>query len=395
MDANPPPIPPPMTASVPPVIPGSPGTPRQHSPGPGGNVPPTPPRPAGQAWKWTALIALGFLGLGLLGWGLGAVLPHDVVHQSRGHVRHGAGDLEEYVLEDNDADHHLAVVAVEGVIGSEAVEPGGAPLADLLRDQFERIRADHRVKAVLLRVDSPGGEVLASDEIYRAIEEFQADTKLPVIASMGSLAASGGYYVSAACRWIVANELSITGSIGVIFHGYNYRGLLDKVGVRPKVTKSGKLKDMWSGDKRPEEELPEEAEIMQGMVDETFQRFKTVVREGRQRAAGANGEEGRRLAPDWESIADGRVVSGRTAFEKGLVDELGNFDTAVKRALKIAGLEKANLVTYQPPASFLSLFRFLGQGPAGGRTVQVQLGLEGLPRLPQGRLYFLSPVHAP
>ena len=265
------------------------------------------------------------------------------------------------------------------------------------------------MKAVVLRVDSPGGEVLASDEIADAIRDFQqGDHGKPVVVSMQSLCASGGYYISAPCRWIVAHELTITGSIGVIFHGYNYRGLMDKVGVRSKVTKSGKLKDMWSPDKLPEEELPEEKSIMQDLVEESFTRFKKVVRDGRGWAAEENQswinslgahtndltkvDSGRTLVEDWESVADGRVMSGTTALEYGFVDELGNFAVAVERAEKLCGIEKANLITYTPPSRFPGFLRLLGQTDV--KSVKLDLSDLGvlLPRLPQGRLYFLSPA---
>src|SRR4029077_17430498 len=134
-------------------------------------------------------------------------------------------------------------------------------------DQLKIVGRDHAVKAVLLKVDSPGGEVMASDDISRAISEFQDKYQKPVVAAMGSLAASGGYYVSAPCQWIVANELTMTGSIGVIMSTFNYRGLLDKVGVFPQVYKSGRFKDMLRGSKRPEEIEPEERQMIQAMID--------------------------------------------------------------------------------------------------------------------------------
>ena len=123
------------------------------------------------------------------------------------------------------------MVDVDGIITSRAIDQGGYSMVDVIKAQLKRAEEDDRVKAVILKVDSPGGEVLASDEISRAIAEFQTKPHgKPVVCSMGSLAASGGYYVSAPCRWIVANELTITGSIGVIMSTWNYRGLMDKVG---------------------------------------------------------------------------------------------------------------------------------------------------------------------
>lgn len=153
--------------------------------------------------------------------------------------RSGPARLREKVLEDNDADHKVLVVDIDGIISGRT--PGASEgLVENIRDQFKRAAEDEEIRAVVLRVDSPGGEVLASDEIHDAIRSFQDEHDIPVVAAMGSLAASGGYYVSAPCRWIVAHPLTLTGSIGVIFHGYNYRGLMDKVGVLPDVVKSGR-----------------------------------------------------------------------------------------------------------------------------------------------------------
>ena len=130
---------------------------------------------------------------------------------------------------------------MEGIISGQLADRGGFSMVDVVKAQLRRADDDHKVKAVILKVNSPGGEVLASDEISEAIESFQEETGKPVIVSMGSLAASGGYYVSAPCRWIVANELTITGSIGVIMHGWNYRGLMDKVGLRARGLQERKV----------------------------------------------------------------------------------------------------------------------------------------------------------
>src|SRR5207249_2637771 len=161
-------------------------------------------------------------------------------------------------------------------ISSEPWDRSGKSMVELIADELKVAADDGAVKAVILKVDSPGGEVLASDDISRAITEFQENTDKPVIAAMGGLAASGGYYVSAPCRWIIANELTITGSIGVIMHSFNYRGLLDKVGLYPQVFKSGKFKDMLSGSKSVNEIDPKEREMIQTMIDETFEKFKSV-----------------------------------------------------------------------------------------------------------------------
>jgi protease-4 len=265
---------------------------------------------------------------------------------------------------------------------------------------LKRADKDRRVKAVVLRVDSPGGEVLASDDISSAIERFQNEHKKPVIAAMGSVAASGGYYVAAPCRWIVANELTITGSIGVIMHTYNYRGLMNKVGLRPVVFKSGRFKDMLSGDKdldnlspAEKEEFNQEEAMIQKLITETFGRFKQVVGEGRQSAYTRNQSNksdasGRQLVNNWTNYADGRVFSGKEAFDYGFVDELGDWRVASKRARTLAGIDSADLVTYQPPFDLGNLFRLFGQAEA--RTVKLDLGLD-LPKLQSG-MYYVAPA---
>lgn len=308
----------------------------------------------------------------------------------------GAAELTEVTLEDNGSKDKVAVIDIQGVIGGGMAGGGSSSLADQILDQLQRVTDDDSVKAVVLRVDSPGGEVLASDEIYSALRNFQTNNEVPIVASMGSMAASGGYYVSAPCRWIVAHPLTLTGSIGVIFHGYNYRGLMDKVGVRPDIVKSGKLKDMFSGELRPDEESPEEKVILKSLVAESFNRFKQVIREGRGWAAQQNQADqvtdGRELAANWEDFADGRILSGNQALELGLVDELGSFETAIARARTLAGLDEADVITYQTPPRLGDWFRLLGQSRAGRISVELE-GLNPLNRLPAGRLYFLSSLY--
>ena len=294
--------------------------------------------------------------------------------------------LYEVVLEDHRSPAKIAVVAVDGLIYGGYVGTGEQSPIELVARQLKRAARDPRVKAVILRVNSPGGEVLAADELARAVAEFQEQTGKPVVAALEGLAASGGYYIAAPCRWIVANELTLTGSIGVILRGYNYRSLLDKVGVRPQVFKSGRFKDMLSGTKAENEIAPEEIQMVQALVDEAFQRFKQVVAEGRARAERRNESRGRRLAQDWEQLADGRVLSGKQAFEAGLVDELGGFRTAVARALVLANLPDANLIRYQPPRGLSALLPWVGGSE--GRTVKLDLGLD-LPPLEPGRPYYL------
>lgn len=305
----------------------------------------------------------------------------------------GGRQLQEATLDFKGSKNKIAVIPVEGIISSDMFDSGGYGMVEFIQDQFKIAARDSRVKAVVLKVDSPGGEVLASDEIYRVILDFQKESGKPVVASMGSLAASGGYYVSAPCRWIVANELTITGSIGVIFHSFNYRGLMDKVGLRPVVYKSGKYKDMLSGDRREEDIPPEEKEMLKKLIDDTFEKFKSIVVEGRQWSNKHNKsnatDKGRALKGNWTDYADGRVLAGKDAYDLGFVDELGNFETAVNRAQTLAGIEDANLVRYHQLFDLSNLFRLFGKSETAG--IKVDLGLD-MPKLKAGRLYFLAPT---
>jgi protease IV len=354
---------------------------------------PLPQRSTGTGWKvlgisMTVLFLLAVLGLFFIG-----MVGGDVPLQAH----HSPGPrLQETWVKDNKSENKIAVIPVEGVIMS-----GGAGRGDLVgtvEKALKQAEEDKRVKAVVLKVNSPGGEVLASDDIYNLIAQFQRNTTKPVVASMGSLAASGGYYVSAPCQWIVANELTITGSIGVIMHGYNFRGLMDKVGVRPEVFKSGKFKDMLSPDKREEDITAEERELVQSMVNETFDKFKSIISEGRGNAAKKNGtsaDAGKALADNWQQYADGRILSGKEALRLGFVDELGNLDTAVARARKLAKIADANVIEYQPVFDLSDIFGFLGQSSKSeARTLKIDMGID-MPKLQLGRLYFLYPLALP
>jgi protease-4 len=308
----------------------------------------------------------------------------------------GAVRLQEHwIKEATNGTARILVVPVEGVITSQSFGRNGPNMIEVIGEQLKIAEKDKRVKAVILKVNSPGGEVLASDDIYRLIEQFQTKTGKPVVAAMGSLAASGGYYVSAPCQWIVANEMTITGSIGVIMHGYNFRGLMDKVGVRPEVFKSGKYKDMLSFDKKEEEITQEERDMIQSMVNETFDKFKSVVAEGRASAAKRNSgysDTGRTLVENWAQFADGRILSGKEALKQGFIDELGNFDVAVARAQKLANISDAHLIQYDPVMGLGDLLGLFGKTET--HTLKIDVGID-TPKLQLGRLYFICPLALP
>jgi protease IV len=386
MDENvPPPIstPPPSAPSPPPLA-----TPPLITALPAGQT-----RRTGRGWMIVALILFVLLGFSVL-FNFGNFAGNLLHGRNVKYTRTVGPRLEEIVYEDNDSANKVALIEVDGIITGRALDGSGFSLVDLVKAQLRRAEEDDRVKAVLLKVDSPGGEVLASDDIYRAIKDFQKRTRKPVIASMGSLAASGGYYISSPCRWIVANELTITGSIGVIMSSWNYRGLMDKVGVLPQTFKSGKYKDMLSGAREPDSITPEEKAMLQALIDETFNRFKTVVSDGRTWAFDENKQgkdPGRALSDDWQNYADGRVLSGTEALKLGFVDQLGDFQAAFDQAKKITGLSRANVVQYQQRFDLADMFRIFGKSDSAAGSIKVDLGLDA-PKLQAGKLYFLSPT---
>jgi len=380
-------VPPPLASPPPPII-----------------TPPPPARPRkSRGWMIFAIILLVVLMFSLL-INFTQFISHALSFNrsfTSGITRDVGPRLEECLLKDNDAHNKIAVVTVNGIITGHATDPAGNNMVDVIKAQLNRAKEDERVKAVILKVDSPGGEVMASDEINKAIAKFQTDEPgkpgepvkrgKPVICSMGSLAASGGYYISAPCRWIVANELTITASIGVIMETFNIRNLMDKVGVEPSVYKSGKFKDMLSGMRSTNEIPPEEHAMVQKLIDDTYQKFKGVVADGRMAAHKLNKTEGRTLALNWADFADGRVLSGTDALKYGFVDQLGDFNDAVKHAEEIANKgQKANLIEYRERydlSNFLSMF---GQS-SQSHDIKLDLGMN-LPKLQAGQLYFLSPT---
>lgn len=354
-----------------------------------------PPRRRRHLW-W--LLALGLCvvlvaGLAAVVWRLDGSLPDFAKRAASGYHSHGPR-MEEVTLECAETENKIVVIPVEGIIMSESLDRSGRNMVELIEEQLKRAADDAQVKAVILKVDSPGGEVLASDEIYHLLADFQEKHDVPVVASMGSLAASGGYYVSAPCRWIVANKLTLTGSIGVIMSTLNYRGLMDKVGLRPEVFKSGQFKDMLRGSKQESEITQQERDMIQNLVNEAFNEFKQVVGEGRRKANERNrtgSQAGQPLATNWVQFADGRVLTGREACRLGFVDELGNFQTAVKRAKKLADINKANLIRYREVFDFANVLRLFGKSQTP--TFKVDVGLE-LPKVKSGQMYYLTPAFA-
>lgn len=210
-----------------------------------------------------------------------------------------------------------------GRVGLVIIEGPIEASRDLVQE-IDDNRTDPSIKAVVLRVDSPGGEVAPSQELHSAVNRL-AEAK-PVVASLGSVAASGGYYVAVAADSIIADPGTLTGSIGVIFAYPTAKALMDKVGVTLQVYKSGELKDMGSYAREPTEE---EGEVFDALIADVYDQFVSAVADGRKM------EKDRVIA-----LADGRVYTGRQAVDIGLVDRLGDLHEAINVAAELGGLQE-------------------------------------------------------
>lgn len=251
-------------------------------------------------------------------------------------------ELKQVTVENGNRADKIAIIPVEGMLMDEKsgglLQSSENPLS-LFIQQLNAAADDASVKAVVLRVNSPGGSVTASDTMYAAVRNFRDKTHKPVIASAQELDASGAYYVSCSADKIIASPTSIVGSIGVIFEAIDLEDTLLKLGVRVDSIKSAPLKDMAS----PYHHLtPEARDVMQGMVDEYFARFKNIVIASR----GIKDENTLQL------VTDGRVFSGTRAVELGLVDQTGRLDDAIELARSMANAQGGAVVMFNRPYGY-------------------------------------------
>ena len=290
----------------------------------------------------------GAIALGLLFLTVGAIVL--VLVAGPGGGRGGGGSaaapetFQEKYVSGEGADK-IAVLPLVGTIGSEGSTSVGTPAAtpETLRNQLRQADEDESVKAIVLEINSPGGGVVASDQMHQSIQDFKEKTKKPVVVSMDETAASGGYYVATAADEIVANPGTFTGSLGTIISILNYKETEQKLGLEEEVFKSDEFKDLFSGSR---ERTPEEREIIQNLINEDYDRFVEVI------------VEGRNLPEDRvRELADGRVYSGRQAESLGLVDELGDLEKAAEISKELAGVEKTTVVRYQRTPSLVELLQ--------------------------------------
>lgn len=255
--------------------------------------------------------------------------------------------------------NRIAVIPIRGIISD----------SKSVVEQLKKYGKDNRVKAIILRIDSPGGGTAASQEIYREVQRTVSKKK--VVVSMGNVAASGGYYVALAADKIVANPATLTGSIGVILDVPNFKELLKKIGVSRETVKSGPYKDIGS----PVREMtPEERRLLQGVIDNVYQQFVAVV------------VKGRKLSREQvERIADGRIFTGEQAKRLGLIDELGSFEDAVDLTKKMVGLSGEVKLIY-PEKKRFSLWNLIFKELIGEFRGSLQ------PEWPTAQLNLIAPI---
>jgi len=231
----------------------------------------------------------------------------------------------------------------------------------LFVEKLDTAQADPAVKALIVRINSPGGAVTATDIIYQRLARFKAARKVPVVAVIEDVGASGGYYVACACDAVIAHPTSVTGSIGVMVQTVSFAGTMDKIGITARAVTSGRYKDMASPLKPIKDE---DIAIIQGMVDSFYKRFVEVVQSGRPA-----------IKPEKiKELADGRVFTGLEAKENGLVDGVGYMEDAIALAKTSAGLSRVKVVMYHRPLGYRSNF----YSSAAELNPQVQLNLVNL-----------------
>jgi protease-4 len=251
----------------------------------------------------------------------------------------------------------VLLVDVSGFLSDEApatvsiaTPPPRVPLLVRFREELKKAAEDSDVRALVLRINSPGGTVTASDILYRELELFRRDRRLPVVAIMMDVAASGGYYVALAADRIVAHPTTVTGSIGVIMLTMNAEGLLQKIGVSTAAIKSGERKDMGS----PFRALtPDERRIFQSVIDGMHAQFVAKL------------VERRRIPADTaRALADGRVYTADQALAQNLVDQVGYLPDAIEAAKRAAGLDEARVVVYHRPREYRATYYARTEAPA-------------------------------
>ena len=237
----------------------------------------------------------------------------------------------------------IAIIDVDGLLANRQksgwLRRGENPVS-LFIEKLDKAATDKSVKAVVLRLNSPGGTVAATDIMYHQLRQFRDETSKPVIACVLGIGCSGAYYIASGCDGIVAQPSSVVGNIGTIFQTFSVAGTMEKIGVKAVTIKSGELKDMAS----PLHDLSEqERKVLEGIIKHHSEQFFQVVRKGRKKI------DEQKMA----ELSDGRVFTAEQALEQGLIDKVGYLDYGIKWAKELAGVKKSRVVIYNRPSNYI------------------------------------------
>ena len=273
----------------------------------------------------------------------------------------------------------IAVIDLSGLISYGRGSATGDSMVEDLKEAFRQASDDPEVKAIVLSVDSPGGEVTAGDTIYHALGKLSA--KKPVVVFMNSIGTSAAYYIACGSTWIMCSDTTFTGSIGVIISTLNYKELFGKIGLQSVIFKSGQFKDALNGARDLTEE---EKTYFQGLVMQTYDRFLGIV------------ATARHLDPATlrSGIADGRVLSGKDALAAKLVDQLGYIEDAYDKARALGKTPGAEIVRYEKKRGLGRLLRFFEDSEKSDIHLDLNVGPGAGIKLESGRLYLLPSFYA-
>ncbi len=325
-----------------------------------------PQRPRRSPWK--TLFAVVFFGGGalIILFTILMIVSVAVALKEAGGASGKSRQVTEQVIRDGGSDR-IAHIDLHGVITGTSGR-GGTSMVEDFAAHMKAAVDDDAVKAIVVRIKSPGGEVTASDRLHHIIR--QANGKKPVVAYLDTIAASGGYYAACGSRHVMSHSTTFTGSIGVIMQAVKYGDLFDKVGVSMEIYKSGEMKDLLSGTR---DTSPEEIALLNELIDETYDRFLEVVAENRGVTAGSL-----RGSP----FTDGRIFSGKQGFDGGFVDSLGFIEDAYDKAAEIASITNPTVIRYQTRQNFFDLFDPFAAARSGRLEIDVSERL--LPMLQSG-----------
>ena len=277
-----------------------------------------------------------------------------------------ARNVTEQVIREGGNDK-IAHIDLEGIITASG-NRAGTSMVDEFSRRLNAAVEDSRVKGIVVRINSPGGEVTASDRLHRMIQ--RADARKPVIAYMDTIAASGGYYAACGTRHIMAHPTTFTGSIGVIMQSIKYSDMLDKVGLGIEIYTSGEMKDLLSGAR---ETRPDEVELVNELIGETYDRFLEIVAANRGRQP-----SDLRGSP----FTDGRIFSGSQGLAGGFVDSNGFIEDAYEKTAELAGITNPTIVKYQTRQGFFDLLDPFAA--ANARKVEIDVSERLLPKIQSG-----------